>query len=112
MSLVFARQAMSINEGAAAVLYLFCGAVFPPDLLPAPLRGIGFALPLTYWLEACRRALTHASTSGLLSRLSDAQVALAQLATTALWLAGGLWLFRVLLRRALRDGKVDQTTAW
>ena len=111
-SLVFARQAMSINEGAASVLYLFCGAVFPPDLLPAPLRGFGYALPLTYWLEACRRALTGASTSGMLSRLSNLQVAGAQVGSTLLWLALGVVVFRVLLRKAQRDGKIDQTTAW
>ncbi len=111
-SLVFARQAMSINEGAASVLYLFCGAVFPPDLLPAPLRGIGYALPLTYWLEACRRVLIGPSPSGMLGELSDLHLALAQVGSTLVWLVLGVTMFRALLRAAQRDGKIDQTTAW
>jgi ABC-2 type transport system permease protein len=40
-----------------AALYLFSGAIFPITILPAVLRPLGFALPLTYWLELLRRAL-------------------------------------------------------
>jgi len=29
-AMVFARQSMMMNEGVSAVLYLFCGVVFPP----------------------------------------------------------------------------------
>ncbi len=111
-SLVFARQAMTINEGAAGVLYLFCGAVFPIDLLPLPLRAIGLSLPLTYWLEACRRALVGHSPSGMLHAWSNGQLALALAGTTAVWLAAGVALYSALLRAAQRDGKLDQTTAW
>lgn len=111
-SLVFARQAMSLNEATASVLYLFCGAVFPVDLLPLPLRSIGFALPMTYWLEACRRALVGASPSGVLHTMSDAQVATALAGSTAVWLAFGFWLFGRLLHKAQREGRLDQTTAW
>lgn len=46
-----------LGEGVAAALYLFSGAIFPITLLPAWLQPIGFALPLTYWLELIRRAL-------------------------------------------------------
>jgi ABC-2 type transport system permease protein len=41
----------------AASLYLFSGAIFPLTLLPDWLQPIGFALPMTYWLELIRRAL-------------------------------------------------------
>jgi ABC-2 type transport system permease protein len=46
-----------IGEGFAAAMYLFSGAIFPITLLPSALQPIGFALPLTYWLELVRRAL-------------------------------------------------------
>jgi ABC-2 type transport system permease protein len=45
------------GEAVAAALYLFSGAIFPLTILPAWLRPIGFALPMTYWLELLRRAL-------------------------------------------------------
>lgn len=46
-----------LGEGVAAAMYLFSGAIFPITLLPVALQPIGFALPLTYWLELVRRAL-------------------------------------------------------
>lgn len=46
-----------LGEAVAAALYLFSGAIFPITLLPSFLQPIGFALPVTYWLELIRRAL-------------------------------------------------------
>jgi ABC-2 type transport system permease protein len=51
------------GEAVAAALYLFSGAIFPLTLLPAWLRPIGFALPMTYWLELIRRALLGPAAS-------------------------------------------------
>ena len=41
----------------AGALYLFSGAIFPLEVLPAWLRPIGYAMPITYWLELMRRSL-------------------------------------------------------
>ena len=38
-------------------MFLFTGAIFPLTSLPAFLRPIGYALPITYWLELIRRSL-------------------------------------------------------
>jgi ABC-2 type transport system permease protein len=111
-SLVFARQSMTINEGSAAVLLLFCGAVFPADLLPHGMREIAFALPVTYWIEGCRRALIGPGFSPMLARFSAIELGAIQVAVTALWFAGGLWVYRTLEAKAQREGKLDQTTAW
>ena len=46
-----------IGDAVAAAVYLFSGAIFPITILPAFLQPIGFALPMTYWLELLRRAL-------------------------------------------------------
>jgi len=112
LSLVFARQSMMMNEGVSAVLYLFCGAVFPPDLLPAMLRPVALALPMTYWLEASRRALGVRGFSALLARLSDGQLALVFVGVVAVWLLFGRWVFSRLERRARGEGLLDITTAW
>lgn len=45
-----------VGEGLAASLYLFSGAIFPLSVLPAWLQPVGYALPITYWLELVRRA--------------------------------------------------------
>src|SRR5207247_2822986 len=64
------------GEAVAASLYLFSGAIFPLTLLPAWLRPIGFALPMTYWLELMRRALlgTGAAAFPTLAAFSNAQL--------------------------------------
>ena len=46
-----------LGEGVAGALFLFSGAIFPLEVLPAFLRPIGYAMPVTYWLELLRRAL-------------------------------------------------------
>lgn len=112
LALVFARQSMMMNEGVSAVLYLFCGVVFPPDLLPAVMRPIALALPMTYWLEASRRALSVRDFSPLLSQMSDAHLATLFVAIALVWLLGGLWIFSRLERRARAQGLLDITTAF
>ena len=55
--LLLTQFAWSLGDAVAGALFLFSGAVFPLDILPAPLQPVGYALPLVYWLELIRRAL-------------------------------------------------------
>jgi ABC-2 type transport system permease protein len=112
LAMVFARQSMMMNEGVSAVLYLFCGVVFPPDLLPAFLRPVALALPMTYWLEASRRTLSVHGFSPLLARLDDLQLALVFVGVALAWLVFGRWIFSRLERRARAEGLLDVTTAF
>jgi ABC-2 type transport system permease protein len=57
ITLMIAHHFFLIGEAVAGALYLFSGAIFPLEVLPNWLRPIGFAMPLTYWLELLRRAL-------------------------------------------------------
>jgi ABC-2 type transport system permease protein len=56
-TLTLQNEPWMVGESVAAALYLFSGAIFPITILPVFLRPIGFALPVTYWLELLRRAL-------------------------------------------------------
>jgi ABC-2 type transport system permease protein len=109
-ALVFPRQAMSVNDSAAAVLYLLCGAVFPPDILPHVMREAAFALPLTYWIEACRRALVGPGFSAQLASIGTPQLVFVQCVVTLGWLAAGYALYSRMEQSAQRAGKLDQTT--
>jgi ABC-2 type transport system permease protein len=65
------------GEMIAAALYLFSGAIFPITVLPRLLQPVGYALPLTYWLELVRRALlgpAGAAAFPALAHLSDGQI--------------------------------------
>ncbi|MEP7027963.1 MAG: ABC transporter permease, partial [Candidatus Eisenbacteria bacterium] len=112
LSLVFARQSMMMNEGVSAVLYLFCGVVFPPDLLPGYLQPVALALPMTWWLEASRRAFGVHGFSVILERFADLQLAGVFVLVTLVWLGVGMFLFGALERRARGEGLLDVTTAF
>jgi ABC-2 type transport system permease protein len=108
-----ARHGMFLSEGAAGIVYLLSGAVFPLDVLPPWLRPLGLALPTTYWLEGVRRALLGPpQTGGPLADWGHGELALA--------LAGGTAALAVLAhvvfgwgeRRAQRLGRFDQTTGY
>jgi ABC-2 type transport system permease protein len=55
--LLLANHVWFLGEAVAGALYVFCGAIFPLQVLPAWLRPIGYLIPVTYWLELIRRAL-------------------------------------------------------
>jgi ABC-2 type transport system permease protein len=57
VALVVARNGAAIGEVVGGSLLLFSGAYFAVDILPTPLREISLGLPITYWLEAMRRAI-------------------------------------------------------
>jgi ABC-2 type transport system permease protein len=93
-TLTLQNEPWMLGESVAAALYLFSGAIFPITILPAFLQPIGFALPITYWLELLRRALLGAgaaafptlaafSTPALLAILSGLTVAFGLVAALA-----------------------------
>jgi ABC-2 type transport system permease protein len=111
-ALVFARHSVNLNEGVAAVLYLLCGAIFPIDLLPAVVRAAGLTLPLTWWLEAMRRAWLGVPASGVLGRAGDFLVLGLLVLTSLAWYAAGAGIYLRLERRAKQLGLIDQTTSF
>lgn len=58
VALVIARNGGAIGEVTAGCLLLFSGAYFPVDVLPPVIREISLGVPITYWLEGLRRALS------------------------------------------------------
>ena len=111
-AMVFARQSMTMNEATAAVLYLLCGVVFPPDFLPRLLQPVALALPITWWMEATRRTLGSRGFSALLDRWPDVGLGAMLVAVTAVWVGLGLFLFGRFERRARSLGLLDVTTAF
>jgi ABC-2 type transport system permease protein len=109
-----ARHYWSVGESVAGALYLFCGAIFPLDVLPAALRPLGFALPLTYWLESLRRAVLGSEVSKAitpsLADVSDGQMLLILLATTVVAGIGSIFFFRWSEHQAREKGLIDMTT--
>lgn len=57
ITLLVAHHFFMIGEAVAGALFLVSGAIFPLNVLPAWLQIIGYANPITHWLELMRRAL-------------------------------------------------------
>lgn len=111
LALLVARHGHFMTESIGGVFFLFSGAVFPIDILPAWIRPLAFASPVTWWLELLRRslglrfgsALDGVSTPAALALLAGFTVLSAFLGRAA-WFAGE--------RRARWKGLLDATTAY
>jgi len=112
VSLITARHNFYIGEAVAGALYLLCGAVFPIDLLPKPLQLIGQALPLTYWLEALRRALLGKGVGEILASLSDGELLLILAGSTVILGVISIAFYRWAEHTAKEKGLIDMQTMY
>jgi ABC-2 type transport system permease protein len=92
------------------LIWLFSGAstllgglYYPIEVLPGWLRGFSHLLPITWALEAMRRALL---TGTPLHALAEEILVLAGFAAVGVPL--GLWAFRRAVRHAMRQGSLGQ----
>lgn len=113
-TMMMARHFWQVGEAVAGALFLFTGAIFPLETLPPWLRWIGFLLPVTYWLEAARRALLGPEAAGFptLAAFDDGQLVLVLLGFA---LAGTLAARRAYdwaLHQAKERGLIDITTSY
>jgi ABC-2 type transport system permease protein len=110
--LLVVRHSGFLAEGVSGVLFLFSGAVYPLDVLPAWLRPVGFAIPITYWLELLRRALVGnvAQAFPTLAAFSNLQLLAILIGLTVLFGALSIYVFRLCDRRARQYGLIDRTT--
>ena len=113
-TLQMARHYWSVGESVAGALYLLCGAIFSLDVLPTWLQPLGFALPLTYWLESLRRAILGAEASKAISPslagLDDGLLLLILLGTMLVSSVVSVYFFRWSEHRAREKGLIDMTT--
>lgn len=106
------RHSGMAGEAVAGALYLFSGAIFPLDVLPAWLRPIGYALPVTYWLELLRRALvgTTAQAFPTLAGFSNVQLLGILAGLTVVLGAVSRTIFRLCENRARERGLLDRVS--
>jgi ABC-2 type transport system permease protein len=112
ISLITARHSYYIGDAVAGALYLLCGAVFPLDVLPRPLQLLGQALPLTYWLEALRRALLGNGAGELLSSLTDQALLLILAGSMVLLAVLSIGFYGWAENRAREKGLIDMQTMY
>jgi ABC-2 type transport system permease protein len=112
LNLLVAHHYGAWGEAVAGALYLFSGAIFPLEVLPAWLRPVGFAMPVTYWLELIRRALVGSVAQAFptLSSFSNLQLLGILVGLTAVFGVGSVFAFRWCEQQAREKGMIDMVT--
>lgn len=112
VTLIIVNHVWFLGEAVAGALYLFSGAIFPLEVLPKWLQPIGFAMPLTYWLELIRRSLVGsvAQSFPTLSAFSDFQLLGILAGMTVVFGVLAFVVFRYCDNRARELGYIDRVT--
>lgn len=110
--LLLAHHLWGLGEAVAGAMYLFTGAVFPLEVLPAWLRWVGYILPVTYWLELMRRSLVGsvAEAYPTLAAFSDMQILMILVVLTLAAAVVAITSFRFFEYRAREAGLIDVVT--
>jgi ABC-2 type transport system permease protein len=106
------HEAWQMPEALSAALYLICGAIFPLTVLPAALRAVGAMFPLTWWLEAVRRALLEPAAPRSFPWASDGYVYAMLVVTSIGATVVAALVFTAAERRARKLGTLDLETSF
>lgn len=112
ITLLLVHHSFGIAEGVAGALYLFSGAIFPLEVLPAWIRPVGFAMPITYWLELLRRSLVGnvAQAFPTLAAFSNLQLIGILVLLSLIFGFAAVFAFRWCDHRARERGLIDRVT--
>ena len=110
--LLMVHHMWDLGAAVAGALYLFSGAIFPLEALPAAIRWVGYLMPITYWLELIRRSLVGqiAEEFPTLTQFSNTQLMTILLALTAVFAVISIISFRWCEAKARDRGMIDVVT--
>jgi ABC-2 type transport system permease protein len=112
VTLLLVNHVWFLGDAVAGALYLFSGAIFPLDVLPAFLRPLGYAMPITYWLELLRRSMVGSVADAFptLSNFSNLDLFAILLALTVVFAVLSSFVFYWCEHRARERGMIDMVT--
>jgi len=109
---IVSGEAWRMPEAVGQALYLLCGAIFPVTVLPNWLEPVARALPITYWLEAMRRAVLSPDAVRSFPAYSDLAVLGLLAAVSAIWIGAATLAFLGGLTRARQQGILDASSTF
>jgi ABC-2 type transport system permease protein len=112
VTLMLAQHQYEVGDVMASGLFLFSGAIFPLEVLPAWLRPVGFVIPVSYWLELIRRSLVGSVAQAFptFSGLTDIQLLAILVALAAVFGVISAFVWNACDRAAREGGLIDLTT--
>lgn len=113
-TMMMARHGWGFGEAVAGALFIFSGAIFPLDVLPVVLRPIGYIFPVSYWLEAARRALLgpQAVLIPTFSGFSNIDLIIILAVFCVVLVTLSSFFYRRCLHLAKEKGLIDMETAY
>lgn len=114
INMMIPRHIGMLGDAVAGALYVVSGAIFPLDVLPSWLQPLGYAFPVTYWLEAARRALLGANAARFptLAGFSDGDLVLILALITVAMTALSVLVYRWALSAAKDRGVLDMESSY
>lgn len=114
LTLLLVRQNFFLGDVVAGTMFIFCGVIFPMDLLPPGLNKVGYFLPITYWLELIRRAFIGRVSDAFPTfiNLSNLQLFLILVGLSIVFGILGFWIFKLCDYRAREKGYIDWSTSY
>jgi len=112
ITLLVAQHSYSIGDTVAGAMFLFSGAIFPLEVLPAWLQPLGYILPITYWLELIRRALIGhvADAFPTFTNQSNAHLMVILVGLTVFFAVASTLIFRTCEHQARERGLIDYSS--
>jgi ABC-2 type transport system permease protein len=95
------RDGWMITSTLSLSLYILVGANFPVSSLPAWIQPVSYALPMTRGILAARAALAGAGWGDVAGLLAG------EVAIGLAYIAIGYWMFRILERKSMVSGILD-----
>jgi len=102
VNIMTSKVQFMLSDYVSGILYLFCGVVFTPAILPSWGQAISNVLPVTYFLKVVRFAVLGQSGSSLQMDL------LYLVLTTAATVVVGVGVFKFSMHEARRKGLIDR----
>ena len=114
VTLLITHNVHYIGETVAAALYLFSGAIFPIEALPAWLRWIGYINPIAYWLELIRRSLLGPATQAFptFNAFTTPELFAILIGMTLIYGVMSVLVFKWCDHNARERGMIDRVTNW
>ncbi len=100
------------GELGASVLYVVSGAIFPITVLPGILASLASFSPFVYWMELIRRSLLGSEAIRMFPAMSDLDVLMRLVVSSAITVAAAYLLFIWADRLARRQGLIDRESNW
>lgn len=114
LNLLIPRHIGMLGDAVAGALYVFSGAIFPLDVLPTWLQPLGYVFPVTYWLEAARRALLGPSAARFptLTSFSNGDLLGILAVSTVVLVTISILFYRWAIAEAKERGVIDMESSY